>query len=135
MKRLKLPILYLLSLVLSIGPIAVFVALNIDSYVSTTQDAIKLSFGGVAVVIIVILKVLGKLKISSRIAVFGCVFVLSYLLNSLLCDLAILSFLALIGEGLDQIIGIFIKREKEKRQNEKIAKATVSQLEGLIPRS
>ncbi len=135
MKALKLPLLYLLSFVLSLGPIAVFVGLNINSYVSTKADVIKLSAGGIIVGIIVLLKVLGKLKIPSQVSVFACVFLLSYLFNSLLSDLAILSFLALIGEGLDCLVSIFIKREKEKRQNERVAKATAEQMERLIPRA
>ncbi|MBQ4585248.1 MAG: hypothetical protein IJA82_03470 [Clostridia bacterium] len=135
MKRLRLPLLYLLSFVLSIGPIAIFVAFNIDSYVSTTYEAIKLSLGGIMVAIILILKVLGKLKIPSRVVVFSFVLVLSYLLNSLIMDLCILSFLALVGEFFDLVLGIFIKREKEKHTNEKIAKQTVNQLERLMPRA
>lgn len=135
MKRLRLPLLYLLSFVLSIGPIAIFVVFNIDSYVSTTYEAIKLSLGGIMVAIIMILKVLGKLKIPSRVVVFSFVLVLSYLLNSLIMDLCILSFLALVGEFFDLVLGIFIKREKEKHTNEKIAKQTVNQLERLMPRA
>ena len=135
MKRLKLPLLYLISFVLSIGPVAVFVGFNIDSYISTTADAIKLSLGGILVAFIVILKVLGKLKIPSRITVFSLAFVISYLLSSLIEDICILLFLALVGEALDLILGALIKREKEKITNEKIAKETANQLEKIIPRS
>ena len=135
MKKLKLPFLYLLSFILSLGPVAIFVALHIESYISTPADAIRLTAGGLIVALILLLKILAKLKIPSRITVFSFVFVLSYLLNPLIRDICILSFLALLGEGLDMILGAFIKREREKEATEKIAKETVTRLEKIIPRS
>lgn len=135
MKKLKLPLLYLISFALSIGPIAVFVFFNIDNYITSVEDAIKLSAGGVIAVILVLLKVLGKLKIPSRVSVLACIFLLSYLLNPILEDLAILSFLALLGEGLDTVFSILIKREKGHREKEKIAKATSDAIEKIIPRA
>ena len=114
---------------------AIFVAFHVKNYISTPADAIRLTAGGLIVALILLLKILGKLKIPSRITVFSFVFVLSYLLNPLIRDICILSFLALLGEGLDMILGAFIKREREKEATEKIAKETVTKLEKIIPRS
>ena len=78
------------------------------------------------------LKLAGKLKIRSRIAVFAIVFVFSYLLESILDDLLVFSLLALIGESLDMIVGIFIKREKRKMLLKESADANAEANEKVI---
>ena len=94
-----------------------------------------------ALITIVVLKLCGKLKINSRIVVFGIVFALSYLLDSILDDLLIFSGLALLGEALDMIVGIFIKREKRKlevnenaeasaKANEKVLEKVINKISG-----
>lgn len=132
MKRLRLPLLYVLSFALSILPLAIYVLLNLDSYVTTPKDAVRLSFGGVIVLVLIGLKTLGKLRLGSRVTALAFVFVLSYLLKPVLLDLEILSFLALVGEALDLIVCHFIKKEKAKTEGEKIAKETARQIEGVL---
>lgn len=128
MKHLKIPFLYLLSFVLSIGPVISYFLLNLDAYVQTVAQGIKLASGFAILMIIVLLKVLGKLKIPSRIYLFGIVFLLSYLLAAILKDLIIFSFLALVGEILDSICQALIKRAKESRRVEREAEKHAQEL-------
>ncbi|MBQ4585113.1 MAG: hypothetical protein IJA82_02765 [Clostridia bacterium] len=124
MKKLKLPLLYLLSFVCSVGPVLIFFFINLERYTKTVPQTVKLSAGGIIVLIIAFLKVIGKLKLPSRMTVFAIVFLLTYLLESVISDIMILSFLALVGEVLDAIVSIFIKREKQKNTEEKTAQIT-----------
>lgn len=140
-QRLKLVGLYILSFVLSVLPVLIYFLINRDKYIYTIPDRIKLGFGAVALCVIIGLKLAGKLKIKSRIAVFAIVFAFSYLLESILDDLLVFSLLALIGEGLDMVVGIFIKREKRKmllkesaeinaEANEKIIEKVIRKVSG-----
>ncbi len=119
MKKAKIPFLYILSFVCSIAPVLTYFLVNHKSYISTTPEKIKLLFGGALVVAILIIKAIGHLKINSSIVFFAGLFLLSYLLESIISDLIIFSFLALVGEILARIVKIFINREKIKKQDEK----------------
>lgn len=128
MKYLKIPFLYLLSFVLSIGPVILYFVINREQYISTVSEAVKLALGFTILMGIVLLKVLGKLKLPSRIYLFGITFLLSYLLASILKDLIIFSFLALIGEILDSICQYLIRKAKENRAIEKAAEKHAEEL-------
>lgn len=132
--KFKIVMLYILSFVCSVAPALIFFLVNHKRYISTIPDRIKISAGIIALIVIIVLKLLGKLKINSRIAVFGTVFALSYLLEAILNDLLVFSFLALVGEGLELIVGIFIKREKRKALLKESAEANAQELEKVITR-
>ena len=127
MKKIKLPLLYIGSFFASVLPVLIYFIVNYDRYVSTTPQKFKLLFGGLLAVGILIAKTVGAFKINSGIVFFGFLFVFSYLLESIVLDLIVFSFLALVGEIFALIIRAFIKREKqkdeEKRQEETIEKA------------
>ena len=132
MKRLKIPLLYLLSLVLSIGPVLFYFFANLDRYVQTAPQGIKVSCGFALLFVISFLKVIGKLKIPSRIYVFAIVFLLSYLLKDILKDLIVFSFLALIGELFDGICQALIRRAKASYTQEKVAQKTAQAVEKVL---
>ena len=132
MKRIKLPLLYILSFLLSICPVAVYFIANREIYIQSVAEGVRLSGGIVLLLAIAFLKSVGKLKIPSRSVLFAIVFLLSYLLSSILNDLLVFSFLALIGEILDSICQIFIRRAKEERLLEKTASKTACEIERLI---
>ena len=121
MKRIKIPLLYLLSLVLSILPVGIYFLVNLDRYCLTLHDRVKLTAGGVLLVFIVLLKVIGKLKMPSRVTVFLTVLILCYLLERVMADILIFTFLALIGELLDSACHILIRRERQRQLDEKSA--------------
>lgn len=128
MKRLTLPLLYILSFALSLGPVLVFFFINMEKYISSVEDAVRLSFGGALILGVVILKVVGLLRMPPRIVLFALICAGSYLLHSIISDLIIFSFLALVGEIGDSICQIFIRKEKERRAIEKTAQATATAL-------
>lgn len=124
MNRLKIGLLYVASLVLSCLPVLIYFFVNLDRYVKTTPQAVRLSVGAIILLIILALKTVGKLKMPSRIITFSVVLLLSYLLESILSDLIIFSLLALIGEALDLILQFLIKKQREKIKLEKIREET-----------
>lgn len=133
-QRFKIVALYILSFLCSVLPVLIYFLINHSKYISTVPDRIRLGVGAVALLVIIALKLAGKLKVNSRIVVFAIVFGFSYLLESILDDLLVFSFLALIGEALDMIVGIFIKREKRKALLKESAEANAQELEKVITR-
>ena len=131
-QKFKIIGLYVLSFLCSVLPVTIYFAINHAKYISTVPAKIKLGIGAVVLIVIVALKLAGKLKINSRIIVFGIVFALSYLLDSILNDLIIFSGLALLGEALDMIVSIFIKREKRKIAVNETAQANADAMEKVI---
>lgn len=129
MKRgVKIAILYVLGFLLSIAPALTYFFINFDTYVKSTYDGVRLASGGVILCCIVLLKITGKLKIPSAVSVFSMIFVLSYLLDAVLADIMIFSLLALCGELCDMIIQIFIKRERARALNERLASETAKEV-------
>ena len=129
----KLRILTILSFVTSILPIVLVVGINWDVYVKTTGDAVKLTFGGIIAGFLVLLKVMDKLKVPNKFVLLGSVFVMSYLLQSILQDLTLLSGMAFLGEALDCFFfQTPIKKLREAIMIEKTADATSSKIESII---
>ena len=132
MKHLKIVCLYILGFVLSIAPIFTYFILNYDRYVKSTYDGVRLASGGIILACILLVKITGKLKIPSAVSVFGVIFVLSYLLNSIIMDLMIFSFLALLGEICDMVVQIFIRKERARLVNTKIATETAKEISKIV---
>ena len=132
MKKSKIPLLYCLSFVLSVSPVSIYFFVNSNRYIKTIPDRIKITAGLVILSVIVILKVIGKLKMPSRTVLFGFVFIMCFLLGRVLNDLIVFSFLALVGEILDSICQIYIRRERERILTEKAANATADKLEKIL---
>ena len=132
MRSIKLILLYILGFCLSIAPILIYFIANSEKYISNGYDGFKLASGGVILACILLLKITGKLKIPSAVSVFSIIFVLSYLLDTILQDVMIFSFLALLGEIFDIIVQIFIKKQREKAENQKIASQTASEISKIF---
>ena len=135
MKKMKnrLRILTILSFFTSILPIALVIGFNWNVYVQTTSDAVKLTCGGIIALFFVFMKVIGKLRIPNKFVLLGSVFLMSYLLQSIIQDLTILSGMALLGEVLDCLLfQTPIKKLREAIMIEKTADATSSKIESII---
>ena len=132
MRSIKLILLYVLGFCLSIAPILIYFIANSEKYISNGYDGFKLASGGVILACILLLKITGKLKIPSAVSVFSIIFVLSYLLDTILQDVMIFSFLALLGEIFDIIVQIFIKKQRERAENQKIASQTASEISKIF---
>lgn len=126
-------ILYLLSFLASIGPLAAVFAFNFREYVGTVQDAVKLGFGAILAAVFMLLKVLGKLKVPRRVVFEAFCLLFSYLFAALLEDLMLISFAALLGEALDYaLFQPRIARAKKAREREETADVTVERMEELL---
>lgn len=133
--KLRLLLLQICSFICSIAPLAICLIVNWGKYTTTPDQTVKLTIGGILVVIFIAFKALDKIKISSGIIVSAAVFALTYLLESLLTDLMLLSGLALLGELLDVILFKHaIKVTKENIIVAKTADATTSQVEAVMQR-
>lgn len=134
--RSKIFFLYVLGFALSIAPITVYLMLNFDRYVKNGYDGFKLAAGGVILCVILALKIIGRLKIPSAVSVFAVIFILSYLLSSILNDLMIFSFLALLGEMLEVFTSVPIRKMKlnegRQRQAEITAQQVVKAINGRV---
>ena len=93
MRSIKIILLYILGFCISIAPILIYFIANADKYISNGYEGVKLASGGVIIACILLLKVTGKLKIPSAVSVFGVMLVLSYLLDAILQDIMLFSFL------------------------------------------
>ena len=134
-KKIKLPLLYALSFILSVAPALVYFLINHERYIETRGESVRLLLGGVILVAVLVIKALGYLKIKSTLAFFAIVFLLSFLLESIIADLLIFSLLALVGELLAVAVRFFIKREKDKNGTQKTAqilKETLFDLSGRV---
>ena len=134
MKRMKLPLLYILSVLLSVLPVLIYFIVNYDRYIRSVPEGIKLLFGAIFVIAILIIKALGFLKIKSSIAFFAGLLILSYLLESIISDIVVFSLLALVGEILSAVVRIFIRKEREKKSYQKTESAVKSAIESISGR-
>ena len=132
MRRIKIPLLYLLSFALSVLPVVTYVVLHRDRYFTTLPQQVKLSVGGAFLVVIVLLKAMGKLRAPGRVGLFGTVFLLCYLLEAVLNDLIILSFLALVGEVMDSVCQAYIRRVKQEKEAQLTAAHVKKALSGRV---
>ena len=125
--------LYMGSFIVSLAPVLMCLVFNWNKYVKAPSDVMKLTIAGIVLVIILFLKVIGKLKMPRRVVTFGIVFILSYLLKSVLEDLILLSGMALLGEFIDcAIFQWAIKKTKEEIIVDKTADKTAEQVEEVI---
>ena len=131
--KVRLAFLYVFSFIATIAPLAVCFAINLDKYTAMPSDSVKLALGGGLLLVFVALKVVGKVKLPPRIVVFGIVFVLAYLLKTILADLMLLSGMAFLGEVIDALLfQRAIKRTKEEILVGKTADATSAQVEEVL---
>ncbi len=127
--KIKLCVLYILSFVVSVAPLVIYVVVNRDRYISTVTETVKLSIGCMICIVLLLLKLLGKLKMPSSTMAFGVIFLLSYFLKSVMDDFLVLSFLALVGDIADKIFFcIPIKRIRENIRINKTADVTAEKV-------
>ena len=129
----KLLLLYIVSLLVTLGPLVAVLAINWRGYTETAAETVKLTMGGMLIAVFMLLKVLGKLKIPRRVVCYAFVFALAYLLEAVLADLMILSGAALLGEVIDYIfLQRAIKGTKEAVLAAGTADATADRVEDMF---
>lgn len=92
------------SFLVSVGPLAWFFFQNFGRYVETVGDAVKLSMGGMALLVIVVFAVIGKLKIPGRLVSAFVLCALCWSLAALLEDLTIITSIWLGSTVADEMI-------------------------------
>ncbi len=126
--------LTIFSFLFSVAPFAVTVISRWGIYVQAPSDAIKLSVGGIMVLVLMFLKVIGRLKLpQKRIATYLFLLALFYALSNILNDLVLLIGMLAIGELIDLIIfQTALKKSREKLLLEKTGDAVSEKVETIV---
>lgn len=131
--KARLIFLHIGSFIITLAPVLIFIICNWGDYVKTGADTVKISLGLVIAIILVIMKVIGKLKMPSRVVTYAVVCVMSYFLYPLIQDIVWLSALCLAGEVLDLLIFQRpIKILREKIAIEKTSDATSEKVSAQV---
>ena len=133
-QKVKCVLLSIGSFLASVAPILTIVLLKWDVYTKQSYGGtVKLCLGGLLALLFLFLKVIGKLRMPRRIVLFGVVFGMSWLLQTMLEDLFLLSGMALFGELVDYIFfQTALKRAREALRIGKTADATAGKVEELL---
>ena len=117
----RLMLLRTASFSVTIGPLVGMLIGNWSQYVKSAGDAVRLTLGGIMVVVILIMTSLGKLGVPRRIVVEAVLLALVYFLRPLLSDIGTILTVALIGEMVDFV---FLKRAIKNVQDRLLAEKT-----------
>lgn len=126
----KIILMQILSFLVSIAPLVVTVALRWNRYIQVPSDAVRLSIGGIFVVILIFLKAIGRLKMpQKRVVLYLILLAMFYFLETILADATFLIAMATLGEIVDMLLcQHFIKKWKEQYTAEKTADATTDKV-------
>ena len=131
--KVKLVFLYIGSFIATVLPLALTIFLKRGEYMNTVGETVKLSAGIIMGGIFLVLKVIGKLKMPRRLALYVIIVVMAYLLAPLLDDLILLGFMAILGELCDILFfRVAIKKTKEQIAMETTTSATADKVEEII---
>ena len=133
-ERAKLFFLVTGGFLSSVMPLVVLFFMKWDEYVTAVPGgAIRLSLGGGIIGILILLKVLGKMKLPSRLCVMAVALVMVYLLEAVLRDLSLILWVAIAGEAMDAFLfSPFARRVRERIAIAKQADATADRVEELL---
>lgn len=134
-KRFKLYFFEILSFTVSVLPLICVIVVNREKYFTHYTDGVRLSLGCLIILICMLLNAFGRFKIPRGISAYLSVFILSYLLSSILSDLTIISGAALLGSVLDSIfLRRYINQLRERLSAEKNASITAEKVEAVLER-
>lgn len=104
--RSKLWLFQVFGVIVTFAPILCEVLIHRTTYFATKEAGMSLTIGGAVAVLMVAMAMMGKLSkyLGSSIRVVGMVFVLSLLLEPILLNFKLLSFLLLCGMCVDGVI-------------------------------
>ena len=133
-ERAKLFFLSLGGFLASLLPLCVLFVMRWELYVTAVPGgAIRLSLGGGMIAALILLKILGKLRMPSRLLVMVLCLVMVYLLEAVLSDLALILWMAIVGEGADAFLfAPLVRRVRERIRIMKQADATADRVEELL---
>lgn len=112
--RLRLAVLYALSFLVSVAPIMTLLVVNSDRYIRCLGDAVKITFGGIVIFVILAVKTVGKLRLPGRLMTSTVLLLLCWLFSTVIPDLMLILTVWWGSEAADFVIFTpLIKRTKE----------------------
>lgn len=131
--RFKLILFQVLNVVMAVLPLIAYFIYNRDVYTETPEQTIKLTFGGIMVIVFITFALLGKLKAMNYISGAFILLLFSWFLEAIIDDLIVISFLMVLGGILSTVLfGIQVKRIKQQILINKTADATSERVEILL---
>lgn len=127
--RVKLFFATLGGYVASVLPLVCLFAAKWETYTGASRGAFRLCLGGGIVLILLLFKVLGKLRMPSRALGMILCLILSYLLEAVLSDLTLILWMALLGELVDALFfARAVRLLRERLQADRVADAAAERL-------
>lgn len=131
--RFKLILFQVLNVVMAVLPLIAYFIYNRDVYTETPEQTIKLTFGGIMVIVFITFALLGKLKAMNYISGAFILLLFAWFLEAIIDDLIVISFLMVLGGILSTVLfGIQVKRIKQQILIDKTADATSERVEILL---
>lgn len=120
-----------IGVLVSFTPILLEVLIHKDIYFATKSAGWSFTIGGIIAVVLVGLAMVGKLSkmLGSEISIIGTVFVMSMLLEPIVLNLKLLSFLLLCGMCVN---GIFIKPTVKRLKRRIMQEEQANVLKGVL---
>lgn len=123
-KSVKLLIVELIGFAVSVFPLVITVFCRWDKYINAPAGKFRITVGMMIILLFMLLKALGKLKMPRRVFAFAIISGLAWVMQSLLSDLSLLAGMAFFGEMADIIfVQPFVKKMREGYKNESLANA------------
>ena len=130
--KVKLALLCVSSYLMSVLHLVITFAFNFGKYTESVEATVKLTFGGIVVLFLLLARTLGR-ALPNGIGGALTAFLLAFLLEAILADLVLLLGMFLLGECLDVIfLRGRIKRLREDILIDKTARATAAQVEAVF---
>lgn len=118
---------------MAVLPLIAYFIYNRDVYTETPEQTIKLTFGGIMVIVFITFALLGKLKAMNYISGAFILLLFAWFLEAIIDDLIVISFLMVLGGILSTVLfGIQVKRIKQQILINKTADATSERVEILL---
>lgn len=131
--RFKLILFQVLNVVMAVLPLIAYFIYNRDVYTETPEQTVKLTFGGIMVIVFITFALLGKLKAMNYISGAFILLLFAWFLEAIIDDLIVISFLMVLGGILSTVLfGIQVKRIKQQILINKTADATSERVEILL---
>lgn len=81
----------------SVAPLGIFLGINWEKYAPTTTESVKLGAGLTLILVFAFIMTLNKMKVPKITIVFGVMFAISFLIQSIMQDFTWISGLAFAG--------------------------------------
>lgn len=132
-EKRRVILLSVLGFLATLLPLLSLLLLRWERYTAVSGGALRLCLGGGVIALLMLLKVMGKLKLPSRLTVFALSLVLVYLLEALIADLSLILWMAMLGEALDAFLfAPLLRRARERLGRLRQADVTADAVEELL---